>query len=53
VATEGIIPVHRNTAVLLDGEPLKAADGFTASFHNVSGGFTSTTSGTVFAYCLK
>lgn len=53
VATEGIYPSHPDHSVLLDGEPLKAGDGFTASFHNTSGGFTSTTFGNVSAFCLK
>jgi hypothetical protein len=53
VAFEGSEPVHTNTSTLTEGEPLRPGDGFTAAFHNASGGFTAQTSGEVTVLCLK
>jgi hypothetical protein len=53
VAVEGVYPLHSNHFGLTEGEALRPGDGFSASFHNSSGGFTSQTSGEVVAICLK
>jgi hypothetical protein len=53
VAFEGTGPVTGSNSAILDGDPVGSGAGLTGSFHNLSGGFTTTTFGQVYVFCLK